>query len=95
MKSIERPDYELVLKVLRDARLKAGLSQVQMAKLLKKLQPFVSAAEVGRVRLDLLQLQDWARACGTDVVKLAQRFYDALPASQRAPAKKTVQSRRR
>lgn len=49
-----------MLRRLRDARLTAGLTQVQVAAKLKKTQAFVSKCELGERRLDPLDLQAFA-----------------------------------
>jgi transcriptional regulator with XRE-family HTH domain len=59
-------DYVLFLKQLREARLEAGLSQLQLAEALGQRQTFVSKVELGDRRLDVIELRDWVVALGGD-----------------------------
>ena len=54
-------EYRQFLKKLRDARLAAGLNQVDVAKRLKKPQSFVSKIETGERRIDPVELCHLAR----------------------------------
>jgi transcriptional regulator with XRE-family HTH domain len=49
-------DYKHVGAALAAARERAGLTQVQLAKLLRKPQSFVSNYERGQRRIDVLEL---------------------------------------
>jgi transcriptional regulator with XRE-family HTH domain len=53
--------YRRFLKRLRDARLAARLTQVEAAAALRKPQSFVSKAETGERRIDVIELQDFAK----------------------------------
>jgi transcriptional regulator with XRE-family HTH domain len=64
--------------LLRELRSEAGITQVQMAKLLGKPQPFVSYYESGVRRLDLLELRQVCAALGISLVKFVQRFEKEL-----------------
>lgn len=50
-----------MLKRLREARREAGLTQVDVARLLGKRQAWVSKCELGERRIDPLDLHDFAR----------------------------------
>ena len=50
-----------MLRRLRKARQKAGLTQVQVAKALRRTQAYVSKCELGERRIDPLDLADFAR----------------------------------
>jgi transcriptional regulator with XRE-family HTH domain len=60
-KSTHSPQYLLLLKRLRIARLDAGLRQEDVAIRLKKPQSFVSKVEAGERRLDVAELQEFAK----------------------------------
>jgi transcriptional regulator with XRE-family HTH domain len=60
-KSVHSKEYRLLLTRLRRVRLESGLTQVQVAKLLRKPQSFLSKCEAGERRLDVLELQKLAR----------------------------------
>ena len=61
VKSIHSPEYKELLKRLREARLKAGLTQVDVAAVLGVHQSFVSKIEIGERRVDVLELARFAR----------------------------------
>ena len=77
-KSIHTDEYAAVLALLREARAAAGLTQVQLAERLGQSQSFVSKAEVGERRLDLIQLRSICEVLGTTlsafVAKLEERL---------------------
>lgn len=53
-------------------RARAGLTQRELSELLGHSQNFVTAAERGALRLDGLQIRDWAAACGTTLTAWAR-----------------------
>jgi transcriptional regulator with XRE-family HTH domain len=53
---VQPKDYEHVGAALADARERAGLTQVALARLLRKPQSFVSNYERGQRRIDVLEL---------------------------------------
>ncbi len=53
--------YKLFLRRLREARLAAGLTQVQVADKLHQPQSFVSKCESGERRVDVVELMEFAR----------------------------------
>ena len=63
-KSLFSKDYECFLALLREARLKAGLTQEQLAERLKETQSLVSKCERGERRLDVIELRTWCGALG-------------------------------
>jgi|HubBroStandDraft_5_1064220.scaffolds.fasta_scaffold135912_2 transcriptional regulator with XRE-family HTH domain len=69
-----RRQLEALLLLFRQARTEAELSQVELARLLRKPQSFVSKYESGARRLDLLELRDVCRAIGLSVVDFVRRF---------------------
>lgn len=78
MKSIHREEFALFTRLLREIRQEAGLTQVTIAEKLGRPQNVVSTIELGRLRLDFLQLRDWCLACDTTVIALASRFEERL-----------------
>jgi len=52
--------YQHLLKRLRQARLNAGLTQVQVAKALGRHQSYVTKCELGERRIDPIDLQRFA-----------------------------------
>ena len=55
------PQYQRFLKLIRSALISSGKTQVQVAKLLKKPQSFVSKSESGERRVDVVDLQQFAK----------------------------------
>ncbi len=90
MKSIYKPEYFLFCTLLREARLKAGLSQVALAAALGVPQAYVSAFELGKVRQDFVQIRDWCAACGLTVAQLANSFDTRWAAKQVVVTKKAA-----
>jgi transcriptional regulator with XRE-family HTH domain len=66
-KSIYSPRYDRFLRLLREARVAAGLSQTQAAKKLKRPQSFLSKCENGERRVDVVELIEFCRAYGISV----------------------------
>lgn len=60
--------------VLKSVRVEAGLKQTELAERLKCDQSFVSRYERGERRLDLIELDQIASACGVDLVDLVRRY---------------------
>lgn len=87
-KSIYRPEILVVIGLLREMREATGLNQTAFAAKLARSQTYVSQAERGAVRLDALQLRDWCRACGTDLIDWAQRMEGALGDDKASSRKK-------
>ncbi len=56
--------YARFLQRLREARLAAGLTQVQVAAKLKRAQNYVSKCESGERRVDVVELMEFARLYG-------------------------------
>lgn len=71
--------------VLRAMREDAGLYQADLAALLESDQSFVSRFERGERRLDLIELDEIAQACGSTLSELVARYLEKAPAR---PARK-------
>ena len=54
-------DYKYMAEMLKRARTEAGLGQGDTARLIDKSQSYISKIEAGRLRLDLVQLNELAR----------------------------------
>jgi len=68
-----KPAYERFLKLLRQAREEAKLTQVQVARKLGRPQSFVSKCESGERRVDVVELVDFARLYGKRIEDFAPR----------------------
>ena len=58
--------YQRLLPFLREMREKAGLSQRELGKRLKRPQSWIYNCETGNRRMDVTEFIAWARACETD-----------------------------
>ena len=63
-KALRTRRYHAFRERLRQARLDAGLTQVEIAAKLGRPQTWVSKCELGERRVDFVELEDWAAACG-------------------------------
>lgn len=82
-KSIHRPENVTLITLLREVRLRAGLTQAVLAQKLKRPQTYVSTVERGLVRQDFLQLRDWCLRCGTTLAVLADEFEGRVKESKK------------
>lgn len=73
-KSIHSTSYLVFLKVLRDTREGAGLTQAQFARKIGETQTFVSKCERGERRIDLIELRTFCRVLGVSL----KRFVSAM-----------------
>lgn len=73
-KSIYTEEYHTLLRLLREARERAGVTQVELAGILGQSQSFVSKIESGDRRLDLVQLHVILNALHADLVEFVTRF---------------------
>lgn len=69
-------DYQLLLAVLKTARKRVGMSQVELATRLGNTQTFVSKCERGERRLDTVELIEFAEALGVSPLELIKEFLD-------------------
>lgn len=56
-KTIYSSEYKKIIDKLKDARIKAGLTQIDVAKRLKKHQSYISKIESRERRLDIIELK--------------------------------------
>ncbi|NBC24221.1 MAG: helix-turn-helix domain-containing protein [Bacteroidetes bacterium] len=66
-KSIHTKEYAYFVERLQKARQEAGLTQVQVAKKLKRPQSYISNIETGQQRVDVVELQKFAKLYGKDI----------------------------
>ena len=67
MKTIYSKDHKKIVEQLKRARKDAGLDQKEAAKLLKKTQSYISKAESGQRRLDVVQLKAFGKIYKRDI----------------------------
>ena len=63
-KTIYTREYGVMLRVLREMREQAPLTQLELASRLNVTQVFISKCESGQRRLDLIELRAWCAAMG-------------------------------
>lgn len=69
-KTIWTKEYAKFIKKLKQARLKAGLRQIEVAKKLKRPQSYISRVESGGYRLDIVEVKRFAKVYGKNVNEL-------------------------
>lgn len=79
-----RDENLVLLRLLKQCRVEAGLTQVQFAQALERPQSFASDIERGLRRLDLVQLRDICKALNVGLVDFVQRFEGELALSKGA-----------
>ena len=80
---VQQREYVEVGGALAGARERAGLTQQQVAKLLRKPQSFVSSYERGQRRIDILEFLRIADVLGGDPLKLMQEIMNRGTGSKR------------
>jgi len=66
-KTIWTKEYAVFIKKLRQARLDAGLKQIDVAKKLKRPQSYISRVESGEYRLDIMEVKVFAKLYGKNI----------------------------
>ena len=74
--STHNPDYQLLLAVLKAARKRAGVSQIDLAERLGNTQTFVSKCERGERRIDAVELVEFAEALGVPPLGLLGKYLE-------------------
>ena len=67
IKSVHTKEYAYFVERLIKARQETGLTQVQVAKKLKRPQSHVSNVESGQQRVDIVELQRFAKLYSKDI----------------------------
>ena len=88
-KSMDKLELNAVIETLRSVRREAGLSQAQVAAANGYPQNWASQAELGKRRLDYLQLRGWSEVCGLSMTQFVERVETviaAIPSTKRTKA---------
>jgi transcriptional regulator with XRE-family HTH domain len=64
--TLRSPRHQALAALLVQQRKKAGLTQAEVAKRLKRYQSFVASIESGQRRIDVVEFLDFADAIGFD-----------------------------
>jgi transcriptional regulator with XRE-family HTH domain len=67
-----------LVSLLREIRIEAGLTQVDLAARIERDQTFVSKYESGQRRLDALELREICQAIGITLEEFARRLEKVL-----------------
>ncbi|MEV1116130.1 helix-turn-helix transcriptional regulator [Actinosynnema sp. NPDC049800] len=77
-KGITAEEYRRFRALLRQLRLEAELTQVEVAERLDEPQSFVSKYESGERRLDVIELRQVAEALGTTLAAVVEQLEEQL-----------------
>lgn len=75
-----RREYRALIGALKEARLAAGLTQIDLAHHLKATQSFVSKVERGERRIDVIEFAEFCYAMGADPTRL---LHQVMPPPRR------------
>lgn len=82
-KTIFSKDYSVLLRELRKARKRSGLSQEELAERLGESQSFVSKCERGERRLDVVELRSFCNAIGVSFLDFMTQVGNLLDEEQK------------
>jgi len=74
MSSIYSQEYQSIIKILREARLKQGITQEKLAQAFGRPQSFIAKVENGERRLDVVEFVHMARLLSLDPAQLLQKI---------------------
>lgn len=84
-KTIHQPEHLVLAELLRDLRLEANLTQVEVAARLDVGQSRVSELERGMRRLDLMEISELAAAYGTTLLEVVISYESRLKKKRLGP----------
>ena len=76
-RTLRSPLHLALMKVLRETRLEAGLTQADLAKRMDRPQSFVAKIEVGERQLGVVEFVGYAEALGVGPGDLIERVRSA------------------
>ncbi len=82
VKKSKNKNREILLEILKQSRIDAGLRQVDLADRLGVPQSMVSKYEVGERRLDVLELRDICEALGLSLTGFVKNLEEALGSAE-------------
>lgn len=83
-KTLFRPEYRILLGLVRQARKDAQITQDTLAARIQTPQSTITKWETGQQRMDLLEFWSYCRGIETNPIELLQRFQDALETENQA-----------
>ena len=87
-KSIHRTEYQILVELLRESRELAGVTQVELSKVLGRSQSFVSDLERGQRRLDIIELRDICKCLKLDFLRFIAELDRRLRLSASSPTRR-------
>ena len=90
-KTLHLREYHVLLDLLREARIAAGVNQIDLADRVGMTQSMVSKCERGERRLDVIELRRWCGAIDVPFLPLLEEFEMRLMAK---PARRNSRNRR-
>ena len=82
-KSIYTREYEILLALMRDERVRNGVTQVELAAFLGEEQSWISKVERGERRIDVVELRAWCQGLGVNFISLMRQFEKQAKSSKR------------
>lgn len=73
-KSIYTREYTALIRLVKQARQDAGVTQVQLAKKLRLTQSLYSKMERGECRMDMIQVRKICRILGLSLPQFVERL---------------------
>jgi transcriptional regulator with XRE-family HTH domain len=80
-KSVHSEPYQLLIRLLREAREATGLSQEKLAQKLVKPQSYVSKIELSERQINLVELQEWCDALDISLIDFVKQWQAAMKRS--------------
>jgi transcriptional regulator with XRE-family HTH domain len=77
-KTLHRKEYRILLRLLYEKRINAGLKQEELAERLGVHQSFISKTENGERRIDVVELVDYCGALGVSFPEVIGEFFVLL-----------------
>jgi hypothetical protein len=77
-KSLFSPEYDAFLVLLRQTRMKAGMTQSDATRALRRPQSFISKCESGERRVDVVERLQFCREYKAEPAKLMRNFISRL-----------------
>lgn len=78
-KSTHTEPYKILLGVLIETRERAGVTQTELARRIKRPQPYISMVERGERRIDVIQFYAIMKALGADPEEVFRELIGKLP----------------
>lgn len=82
-KSLFTREYREFAELLREKRLEAGLTQVELAERSAFPQSYISKFERGELRVDVVQLDKLCRAMNVDLADFAKAYRERIDRKKR------------